>query len=98
MPGHYILEGMLTSQFNGDDTQIEASAGSNFWNYLGCEEQFENGAKTCTGSAQDWVFATFDGAWVPEHIPANIAYLVGMVLLMRVLTVFGLGYLNYRRT
>jgi hypothetical protein len=98
MPGHYVVEGLLVSQFYQDATPIQASAGSNFWNYLGCDQQIENGATECTGSAEDWVYATFEGVWVIENIPANIGYLVGMVLLTRILTVFGLGYCNYRRT
>jgi ABC-2 type transporter len=33
-PGHYILEGLLTTQFNNDDTLIEATYTSAFWQYL----------------------------------------------------------------
>jgi hypothetical protein len=89
---------LLVSQFYLDDTEIQASTGSNFWNYLGCDQQIENGAIECIAFAEDWVYTTFEGAWVIENIPANIGYLVGMVLLTRILTVFGLGYCNFRRT
>ena len=34
LPGHYILEGLLTTQFNNDGTPIEATTGSFFWDYL----------------------------------------------------------------
>lgn len=34
LPGHYILEGLLTTQFNNDNTPIEATTGSPFWQYL----------------------------------------------------------------
>lgn len=56
------LEGLLTSQFHNDDTQIEASPGSPFWEYLGCKEE------PCYGSAEDWIFVSFGGAFVFENL------------------------------
>jgi ABC-type multidrug transport system permease subunit len=36
-PGHYIFEGIIMSQYDGDDTPITASAGSAFYSALNCQ-------------------------------------------------------------
>ena len=98
MPGHYILEGLLVTQYAGDQTPIQASIGSPFWTYLGCDDKVEDGQAECFGSAENWVYATFDGIFVVEHIPGDIAYLVGLLVFTRVVTLLGLQFLNYRKT
>jgi ABC-type multidrug transport system permease subunit len=98
LPGHYILEGLLTSQFNNDPTLIEATPGTPFWDYLNCDSEVNAGQESCKGTAEEWIFATFEGEFVIENLPTDIGYLIGMVLVTRILTVFGLGHLNYRRT
>jgi len=98
MPGHYILEGLLVTQYYKDETPIEASTDSPFWDYLGCDQQIAEGATNCVGTAEEWVYASFEGAFVIEHVPGCIGYLIGMVVLTRIVTVYGLGYLNYRKT
>merc|ERR1712003_331406 len=35
LPGHYILEGLLTTQYENDNTQIQAQVGSPFYVSLG---------------------------------------------------------------
>ncbi|KAG7350244.1 ABC-2 type transporter-domain containing protein [Nitzschia inconspicua] len=96
LPGQYVLESLLVTQYDGDDTPIVASPGTAFWNYLGCGTAAAT--TTCIGTAEEWVYATFDGNFVIENVPKNLAYLIGMIVLTRILTVFGLGYLNYRST
>jgi ABC-type multidrug transport system ATPase subunit/ABC-type multidrug transport system permease subunit len=99
LPGHYILEGLLVTQFNGDETPIAASPGSPFWDYLGCDEQIADEAtEGCTGTAEEWVFATFGGIFIPDHIPGCIAYLVGLLVFSRIVALWALGNLNYRKT
>lgn len=98
LPGHYILEGLLVTQFYNDETLIMASPGTPFWNFLGCDSEAEDSSAECVGTTYDWILATFDGAFVIENVPKDIGYLVGIILLSRILTVFGLGYLNYRST
>jgi ABC-type multidrug transport system ATPase subunit len=89
MPGHYILEGLLTTQFNNDDTPIEASIGSPFWEYLGCTEE------PCYGTAQQWIFVSFGGAFVFENVKWNVTYLVGAIILVRLIAYIALTRLNY---
>ena len=97
MPGHYIFEGLIASQFDGDDTPIVASPGTPFWNFLECEDKVGPG-EDCVGTAEQWVFASFGGNFLPEHIPRNIAYLVVLFVVTRATTGFALGNLNYRQT
>lgn len=98
MPGHYIFEGLIVTQFDGDETPIIASPGTPFWVYLDCEDQIAGGATDCIGTAEQWVFASFGGNFVPEHIPANMVYLAILFVATRIITLIALGALNYRRT
>lgn len=94
LPGHYILEGLLTTQYHNDTTEITAQVGSPFYISLGCDGSEEK----CSGTAEGWVESTFDGTFSIDNVPYDIAYLVGMTILTRVVTVWALGYLNYRST
>merc|ERR1711971_360402 len=94
LPGHYILEGLLTTQYDNDNTEITAQVGSPFYIYLGCD----GSEGTCSGTAEEWINATFDGVFSRGNVPYDILYLVGMTILTRVVTVWALGYLNYRST
>jgi hypothetical protein len=94
LPGHYILEGLLTTQYQNDTTEIKAAVGSPFYVSLGCDGSEEK----CSGHAEDWVNVTFDGTFSIDNVPYDIAYLVGMTILTRVVTVWSLGHLNHRST
>lgn len=89
MPGHYVLEGLLTTQFNNDDTQIEASVGSDFWDYLDCTEE------PCYGTAEKWIFVSFGGAFTIEHVKWDIIYLFGAIIIVRLIAYIALTRLNY---
>jgi len=94
LPGHYILEGLLTTQYENDETPITAQVGSPFYDYLGCNESED----TCIGTAEEWLIATFDGNFSRANVPYDILYLVAVTILTRVATVWALGSLNYRST
>lgn len=100
MPGHYVFEGLLTSQFQNDDTPITASPNSPFWVFLGCtaDQMTATGEDRCVGTAENWVFATYGGDFEAENIPVNIAYLCGLLLVTRLITGFALAKLNFRST
>ena len=93
LPGHYILEGLMTTQFHEDNSPISASPGSGFFLYLGCTEGSE-----CVGTADEWVTYTFAGEFSFSNVPYDILYLVVMTILTRVITVWALSNLNYRST
>ena len=99
LPGHYILEGLMTTQYENDTTPIAAQPGSPFYDYLigtdQCSGDIDEG---CTGTAEEWVYATFDGEFSRANVPYDILYLVVATILTRVVTVWALGHLNYRST
>jgi ABC-type multidrug transport system ATPase subunit len=97
LPGHYILEGLMTTQFDNDTSPIAASPGSGFYQYLVSTEQCIAGA-SCVGTAEEWVQYTFAGEFDVDNVPFDILYLVGMTILTRVIAVWALGHLNYRNT
>jgi len=57
-------EGLLTTQFNNDETPIEASPGSAFWDFLGCTDE----TVSCTGTAEEWIYASFGGAFSIDNL------------------------------
>lgn len=97
-PGHYIFEGLIVSQYDNDLTPITATFGSPFYVFLNCETQLSEGATECIGTAEQWVYSTFAGIFIAEHLPWNIFYLVGMIFVSRGITAIALAKLNYRST
>lgn len=94
MPGHYFNEGLIVSQYDGDDTPIEATPGSAFYESL---DQCVDPSIPCYGTAEEWVEANFP-EWSPNHIPWNILYLIGLIVFTRIVTFWALTSLNYRST
>jgi len=92
------------SQFSDDTTPITASPGSPFWDSLNCTEELDaldpedRDGSVCVGSAEDWVLANFGEFFDEDNIPCNILYLVGVIVVARVITYFALIYLNFRST
>lgn len=97
MPGHYIFEGLIVSQFEGDTTPIEASPGTPFFDFNNCNAVIAAGEK-CFGTAEDWVFVAFGGNFIPDHLPINMTYLACLLVMTRIATALALTYLNFRRT
>jgi len=93
MPGHYFFEGLIVSQYNGDSTQIEASVGSAFYQYIGCTDPSE----ICKGTAEQWIEANFT-SWSYTHLPANMLYLVLLIIFTRGMMYYALANFNYRST
>jgi len=100
MPGHYVLEGLLVSQFHEDNTPIIPYVGSPFYDYVrktycpGAEygEPLPSG---CTGTAEEWIYVSFGGKFVWGHLGANIIYLVLVLLLSKLVAFVALKRLNY---
>lgn len=59
-PLHYVLEGLFTSQFQGDNTTIVASYGSPFFDAvcpgIGPDDPIP---ANCTGTAEEWINVSF---------------------------------------
>jgi hypothetical protein len=91
-PGHYVLEGLVASQFHRDDTPIEAILGSPFFVFLteeGCTSQ------VCVGTAEQWIDVSFGGAFSYDHLPWNVLYLLGVLVAARLITFYALTKFNY---
>jgi hypothetical protein len=101
-PGHYVLEGLLTSQYHQDYTPIEASLGTPFYEFLvsnpdsvvDCPVLIPGLAGVC-GTAEVWIYTSFGGRFAFEHIPWNVLYLFGLIIGARIVTFVGLANLNY---
>lgn len=98
-PYHYIVEGLVISQFGNDDTPIEASFDSPFYVYL-IDNHCGGNATDCTtvGTAEEWVAASFGGMWKPEHIPYNVLYCFGAIVFTKAIAIYGLKQRNYLAT
>lgn len=92
-PGHYIFEGIFTSQYDGDGTLIDASINSPFYRYLGCSPL----SSVCQGTAEEWVTVNFPD-FSPSHIGYCAGFLIAFIAVTRIITVVALTKLNYRPT
>lgn len=93
MPGHYIFEGLLMSQFDGDATEIVAATGSPFYVSLGCTP---DQAEPCVGTAGQWINASFE-SFDRDNIRVDAIYLIFLGLVgTRIITLIALTSLNYR--
>ena len=103
IPSHYVVEGILMSQYDGDKTPILSTAGSPFYDYISavcgnqCCSISETGAHICTGIASDWVLVTFDGHFSIDHLWINFVYLIIVCSVSRVVTFLALVHLNHSR-
>lgn len=93
----------MASQFEDDSTPITPSYGTDFYQYVRenyCPEVSagEQLPSDCTGTAEDWLYVSFGGWWVPEHLPWNVLYLFGAVILTKCLSLYGLSSKNYLAT
>ena len=95
-PGHYIMEGIFMTQYDGDDTPIQAQPGSPFYNSLPQCQDLQPG-EICEGTAEQWIQASFTD-FDRDHIPYGIAYLVSFIVVTRLLAFYALTNLNYRST
>mmetsp|Transcript_3949 Transcript_3949/g.7759 ORF Transcript_3949/g.7759 Transcript_3949/m.7759 type:complete len:597 (+) Transcript_3949:1359-3149(+) len=104
MPGHYVLEGLLVSQFHNDDTIIEPSLGSPYWvqNKDACAESgtvpddFDGDLpEECWGTAEDWIYVSFGGKFVWEHVWVNTIYCLAFLLVAKVISFWALKNLDY---
>jgi len=99
-PLHYVLEGLFTSQFQGDTTPIVATYGTEFYNWVLNEEcpgvEADPPPVECyTGTAEEWIYVSFGGMWVPDHIPYCIGYCIGAVVVAKAMAMYGLKQRNY---
>lgn len=98
-PGHYVYEGLILSQYWDDSRQVIASQGSEFWDFLGCDELDDtNTAGECVGTVTQYVWVFFGGKFNNDNLLQVILVLSFMLLLARVFTFFALKRFQYTNT
>jgi len=100
LPLHYVFEGLLTSQFNNDDTPIAPDPLSPFGIFVRdtyCPDvpPGQPFPANCTGTAEEWINVAFGGMWTREHIGWDILYLIGANVMAKAMTLYGLSQKNY---
>lgn len=93
-PGQYLFQGLYMSQFHDDETLIEASPGTPFYNFLRCDLVPES-ELPCEGTIAQWLevnFSDFDR----DNVYYCGIYLACFILLTRLVTFWALTNLNYQ--
>jgi ABC-type multidrug transport system ATPase subunit/ABC-type multidrug transport system permease subunit len=93
MPGHWIMEGLFTSQYGSSQLPIEASVDSPFYVSLGCN----NTNDPCVGTAGEWLAVSFPD-FSESHIKWDATFLVIVMIITRAVALTALSFLNYRST
>ena len=101
-PLHYVLEGLFTSQFENDTTLIVASFGTPYYDHLvetgratTCPESVSTDPNALCGTAEEWIYVSFGGMWVPGHIPYDVLYCLGAIIVAKAMAFYGLTRKNY---
>jgi ABC-type multidrug transport system permease subunit len=94
-PGHFVIEGMVTSIFAENNNIVIAIPGSSFYDYMGCPENNVNADGECTGTVSDFVDNFFGGRFQKDHMWYDALVCGIFLLLARATTYFGLRYFNY---
>lgn len=100
IPSHYVIEGILVSQYDEDTTEITPTLGSPFYRYvcglescaISCEVEPDT---TCFGTAAEWINVTFGGKFTADHMGWNLLYLTVVMTIARILTFFALVNVNH---
>ena len=104
MPGHYVLEGLLASQYHQDYTVIEPWTGSPYW-FRNRDDCIAEGVippdyegvlpEECWGTAEEWIDVSFGGAFTWEHVPLNVIYCLAILIIAKVVSYWALRNLDY---
>jgi len=88
-PLHYVIEGLLMSQYHDSDIPILATSGGDWYVSLQCT------GSPCYGTAAEFFNWRFGGFFSFEHIPWNALYLVCFIIFTKVVQLIALSQLNY---
>lgn len=95
-PGHYVFEGLILSQYKGDQRTVTANAGSEFYNWLGCD-RFDYG-ESCEGTVEQYVWVFFGGNFNGGNLYLDVLVLALFLILARVVTFFALRKFQFTKT
>jgi len=95
-PGHYVFEGLILSQYSNDQRIVNASIGSEFYTWLGCDQS--DPEKSCEGTVEQYVWVFFGGNFNEGNIYLDVLVLALFLVLARVVTFFALRKFQYTNT
>ncbi|KAG7357215.1 multidrug ABC transporter ATPase [Nitzschia inconspicua] len=95
-PGHYVYEGLIISQYWGDERPVLAVQNSDFWNFLGCDDLEEG--EDCYGTVTQYLWVFFGGKFNKDNELQDILVLALFLVIARVSTFFALRAFNYTNT
>jgi len=91
-PGHYVYEGLVLAQYNGDNRTVLAVNNSEFYDYLGCDARV---VTRCNGTVEQYVYVFFGGRFNSQHELQDILVLALFLVTARVMTFFALKKFNF---
>lgn len=94
-PGHYVYEGLITTQFWNDDRTVIANEGSEFYDFMNCTTK---NATVCTGKVSDFVRSFFGDKFTVKHVFLDTAVLAFILVAARLGTYWALKKFNYSAT
>jgi hypothetical protein len=101
-PGHYVYEGLIVAQYWDDTRTVIASNGSDFYEWLGCEDDVVDPTTgdlpPCTGDVTQFLWVFFGGKFRQENQLQNVLVLALFLVTARATTFFALRYFNYTST
>eukprot|EP00536_Pseudo-nitzschia_multiseries_P002021 jgi/Psemu1/182647/e_gw1.27.166.1 len=95
-PGHFVYEGLILSQYWGDERLVTADGGSEFYERLGCD-LYDYG-NTCEGTVEEYVLVFFGGKFIGGNLYQDVLVLALYLILARVVTFFALRKFQYTNT
>jgi ABC-type multidrug transport system permease subunit len=101
-PGHYVYEGLVTTQYYEDTTPVYATPLSPFFHFLNCTlDSTEEGVHTetqCVGTTEQYVYSFFGEEFQYDHIYYDAMALGAFLVAARLLTYWALKRFNYAAT
>jgi len=89
-PFHYVVEGILVSQFYGSDLQIESVEGSSWYSAMQCTENSQ-----CYGTPYEFIQFRFGGYFSYSHLTWDVVYFLCAVTIINALKSIALQRLRF---
>lgn len=96
-PGHFVYESMVMSVYDDNDLAVEATVGSDFFEFLIFDEanNCSELSTECSGTASQFVSVFFGGEFVRSNTLRNALVLGFVLALARFLTWMALKFVRF---
>mmetsp|Transcript_24065 Transcript_24065/g.35309 ORF Transcript_24065/g.35309 Transcript_24065/m.35309 type:complete len:399 (-) Transcript_24065:34-1230(-) len=94
-PGHYVYEGLITTQFHDDNRTVIATIGSKFFDDLDCKK---DATEVCSGTVAQFMESFFGGRFKHSNRFLDIGILAALLIVSRLLTWLALRKRNFSST